>query len=207
MLIVKALFWFALALLFAAVEIESEGKYGWAEKAPTWYRTTGFFGRLWGFFMGKKPLTGYHLILFFLTLVMFHIGFIMGVEWSTETELTTLAIYFAWGPTWDFLWFVLNPNYGVKNFKQGKVWWHAKSYWVLGLFPTDYLFGWGWSLILSIGAACCAKNAQVLVRHLSLLGLFLAFTFIAIVAIAPVYQRWHKAMRRHDDRDQARIFH
>ena len=36
-----ALFWYGLAFVIAAMEIESEGKWGWADKAPTWYNRSG----------------------------------------------------------------------------------------------------------------------------------------------------------------------
>ena len=39
-LIVRTLFLFGYALLFAAVEIEIEGSHGWAERLPTWFRVT-----------------------------------------------------------------------------------------------------------------------------------------------------------------------
>jgi len=35
------------------------------------------------------------------------------------------------------LWFVLNPHYGIKNFRKGKIWWH-KQWW--GPVPALYWF-------------------------------------------------------------------
>ncbi len=55
-LIVKVQFWSLFAVIVACIEIESEGRYGWAQKMPTWYRTTGFWGRVYGMVMGGKPL-------------------------------------------------------------------------------------------------------------------------------------------------------
>ena len=40
-------FWCLFAFAITGLEIESEGKYGWAEKMPTWYRTTGFAARVY----------------------------------------------------------------------------------------------------------------------------------------------------------------
>ena len=59
-LVVRILFLFAYALLFALAEIEIEGAHGWAEKLPTWYRVTPRYARLFGLFLSGKPLTGYH---------------------------------------------------------------------------------------------------------------------------------------------------
>lgn len=36
--IITAAFWFIVAAVTACIEIEAEGKFGWAEKMPTWYR-------------------------------------------------------------------------------------------------------------------------------------------------------------------------
>jgi len=67
-LFLTSLFWFFLAAVFAAIEIEIEGKHGWAEKTSTWFRTQGVPAKLYGLLMGGKPLTGYHMFMFFLPL-------------------------------------------------------------------------------------------------------------------------------------------
>ena len=200
----QATFWFTLAFVFAAVEIEIERKYGWAERAPTWFRTTGVAARIYGLAMSGKPLTGYHLWMFLLSVMIFHIPFASGVEWSWQAEFTALSIYLAWAPLWDFMWFVLNPHWGLKNFKKDRVWWHAKSWWVFGLFPADYPVSW----LISVGlifAADWRGYSDLLPSNLALLAYFLAYTFFTIFFVAPVYQKWYRWMRRKDDRD--RIFH
>jgi hypothetical protein len=78
-LIGKILFWMLFATVVACIEIESEGRFGWAEKAPTWFRTTGIVAKLYGMLMGKKPLTGYHSFMFFFPVLLFHAHFFMGV--------------------------------------------------------------------------------------------------------------------------------
>ena len=37
----------------------------------------------------------------------------------------------------DFLWFVLNPHYGLRKFKPQFIWWHAHSW--LWIMPRDYV--------------------------------------------------------------------
>ena len=59
-LCLRVVFLFVYALLFALVEIEIEGPYGWAERLPTWFRVTTPAARFYGLFMRGKPLTGYH---------------------------------------------------------------------------------------------------------------------------------------------------
>jgi hypothetical protein len=200
--LLTATFWFLMALVIAAVEIESEGKYGWAEKAPTWFRKTGFAARLYGLAMGGKPLTGYHTFMFFLPVLIFHSGFFMGAPWSWRAELAAWAMYFAWCPLWDYLWFLLNPAYGFKRFRKENVWWHAKSDWVLGRFPADYLVGWGISIPLAFAAGRLGN-------HIELLGWFLAMTALTIFFVGPAYARWRTKMLapERDERHLAGIFH
>ncbi|HZX49589.1 MAG TPA: hypothetical protein VFE94_00355 [Candidatus Paceibacterota bacterium] len=202
-----ALFWFLVAMLFAAIEIEIEGKHGWAEKTSTWFRTKGLAARLYGLAMGGKPLTGYHLFMFFLPLLVVHSHFVMGVPWSVEAELLALALYFVWMPTWDFLWFVLNPYYGVKKFKKQKVWWHARSHWLFNITPLDYLFGWGLSVVLAVAATLVADDLRLVFWHLHFMVWFFFFTVLTILLVAPLYKRWHAKMRQRDDREASGIFH
>ncbi len=95
-LVLRVLFLFGYALLFALVEIEIEGPHGWAERLPTWFRVTTPAARLYGLFMRGKPLTGYHAVMFVLPLWSFHIGFFAGVSWSWAAEAATLAAYLVW---------------------------------------------------------------------------------------------------------------
>ena len=202
-----SLFWFFVAMVFAAVEIEVEGKHGWAEKSATWFRTKGLAAKIYGVFMGGKPLTGYHLFMFFLPLLVFHSHFAMGVPWSFARELLVFAMYFAWLPTWDFLWFVLNPEYGVKKFKKQNVWWHARSHWLFNVTPLDYLFGWGISLLFGFAASVVSDSIEVFIGHIQFLAWFAVFTFLTIFLVAPLYKRWHAKMRQRDDRPSSGIFH
>lgn len=204
-LIAKVLFWASFATVVACIEIESEGRFGWADKTPTWFRTTGFFGKLYGKMMGGKPLTGYHAFMFFLPVLIFHAHFFMGMEWSGREELLAWAMYFAWCPMWDYFWFVLNPHYRDK-FTPSHIWWHAKSPWVFGLFPLDYLVGVTISLGFAGGAAWLSGSLEIFVRHAELLSGFCAYTAL-LHLFAPLYHRWYVRMRKHDDRDKVDIFY
>ena len=199
-ILANAAFWSFFAVVIACVEIEAEGKRGWAEKMPTWYRTTGFWAVLYGKLLGGKPLTGYHLFMFFFPVLLFHAHFFVGVPWSGERELLAWAMYFAWCPLWDYFWFVLNPHYAGR-FRKENVWWHARSAWVFGLFPVDYLFG----ALLSLGCAALA-GTPALAAHVALLIGFGVSVCVLHVA-APAYHRWYVRMRLRDDRDRAGIFH
>jgi hypothetical protein len=198
----KSAFLFLMALIVACIEIESEGYHGWAENMPTWYRTRGILAKIYGMIMSGKPLTGYHSFMFFLPILIFHVQFFLGAPWSWRAELMSWAIFYAWAPLWDYLWFVLNPYYTARNFKKENVWWHKKSVWVFGLFPIDYLFGWGASFLIAFFAA----EGNGYLAHLLMLIFFILFTTITI-ALAPIYHRWYRYMRKWDDRLGAGITH
>jgi hypothetical protein len=203
-LVLRTLFLFGYALLFAAVEIEIEGEHGWAERLPTWYRVTPIYARLYGLFMRGKPLTGYHAVMFVLPLWSFHIGFFGGVPWSWAAEAGTLAAYMSWVVVWDLLWFVLNPRYGWRRFRKGQVWWHGRT-WV-GRFPIDYVASWTTSLAVAASAGVTAGvggGLGVLGRHVALLDGFVALTALTGL-IAPFYMRWHRHMRR-DGADERKL--
>jgi hypothetical protein len=192
-LVLRVLFLFAYALLFALVEIEIEGPHGWAERLPTWFRITTPVARFYGLFMRGKPLTGYHAVMFVLPLWSFHLGFFGGLPWSWAAEASTLAAYMVWVVTWDLLWFVLNPVFGWARFRKGAVWWHGRTW--IGRFPIDYWSALAVSCALAASARLGVGGGGVLARHLVLLGGFAGLT-VACQLSAPTYMRWYQHMRR-----------
>jgi hypothetical protein len=183
-----------------AIEIEIEGGYGWAERLPTWYLKRGRTGRVYSWFMGHRPLTGYHVYAFTIPLVILHLPFGMGVEWSLPAELATLAKYFVLAVIWDYCWFVLNPAYTVKRFRRGNVWWFEVPW--IWRFPLDYYMG----ILVSIGlvglASWDAGSGEILREHLWLIAGLFVLTGLTVL-LAPLYHRWYRHMRRSgaDDRD------
>ena len=199
-----ALFYFFLALILALAEIEVEGKFGWAEKLPTWYRTKGW-GKLFGLVTQSRPLTGYHLFINGFVLIFCHIGFFNGAVWTFGTELTLLSRYVVFAALWDFLWFVFNPEYGLKRFKKSQIWWHSKCHWIFGIMPGDYLNAFVVSTILA-SLGIIFEGTNILLNQFVFLGWILGFTAMSTF-FAPAYGRWYKWMRRKDERDKAGIFH
>ena len=61
-LIVRVLFLFGYALLFALAEIEIEGPHGWAERLPTWFRVTTPGARLFGLILSGQRATAHQLL-------------------------------------------------------------------------------------------------------------------------------------------------
>lgn len=127
------LFVFLAALLFAKLEIQIEGKHGWAENLPTWRVQKDWFKFLPA---GKKPLTGYHFYFWLLLFVIFHFV-LLYTPWSIKLEFFILSSYVLTLWVEDFLWFVLNPYYGIRKFNKKNISWHKK--W-LGIFPLQYYF-------------------------------------------------------------------
>jgi hypothetical protein len=134
------LYLFAICLVLALLEIQIEGADGWASALPTWRIDTKWLLSI----TSGKPLTGYHTWLNALLILCLHLPFWFR-PWSLAGEFMILGIYFLMAVQWDFLWFVLNPHFGVSRFSKAHVWWFRS--WYLGI-PRDYYVG----LILSFGA-------------------------------------------------------
>ena len=140
-------FFFGLtgSLFFALLEIQIEGRHGWAEKLPTWKRYIKWLMIIPGF---NGMVTGYHTYLWSLLIIMSHTIFIY-LPWNFKTELLVLSFFTFLIIVEDFLWFALNPNYGIGKLNKQNVKWHTA--WV-GRVPLAYivyplvwviLFGWG----------------------------------------------------------------
>lgn len=122
--------------LFAKLEIAIEGAHGWAEKLPTWHLPkTHWASRV---FFGGRPATGYHVWANLFILFLAHIPYLF-VPVTVSTEFGILAALILMMTVEDFLWFVLNPAFGVKNFRKEKIWWHADAWW--GIMPRGYVTG------------------------------------------------------------------
>jgi hypothetical protein len=128
------LFWITLmALFFAMTEIQIEGPHGWATSLPTWRIEKH---PLLDIFWGGRAMTGYHAWFFSFIILVFHLPHIIYGSISVRTEARCIgALMFFWIFE-DFLWFVLNPAFGLGRFSPEIVFWHKN--WLLGV-PTDYL--------------------------------------------------------------------
>lgn len=120
------------AFLWAKLEIHIEGKRGWASDLPTWRVENHFLLEL---VYGGRPLTGYHVWCLVFIFFAFHMPFFWTGTWSVRQELNVIGGYCLFWVMEDFLWFVLNPHYGLRKFNKDHIWWHRR--WV-ALFPIDY---------------------------------------------------------------------
>ena len=90
--------------LFALLEIQIEGRHGWAQKLPTWR-----IENKWTRIFYKKPLTGYHLYAQGFIFLMAHSPFGLNlVPWNFYDELRILSFVVLFWIVEDFLWFSCN---------------------------------------------------------------------------------------------------
>ncbi len=144
-LLLTNIFIFVLATILAILEIQIEGEHGWAKNLPTWRpKTRNWAVKLYENMMSGKELTGYHLSVFSLVLLIYLLPFFLGLPFTSPNFFKVLAFYFVTIPLWDFIWFVLNPWHPLKDFQKNNV--NHKA-WFLGM-PTDYYFSVAASLMV-----------------------------------------------------------
>jgi hypothetical protein len=131
-----------LAFFFANVEIQIEGSAGWAANLPTWRIEHHW---LLDIFWGGRPMTGYHAWVFPFVTLFFHFPLLFLWHFSWRAEARVIACAQTFWIAEDFLWFVLNPAYGLEKFNPQNVPWHV--HW-LGPVPVDYWTFLGMALIL-----------------------------------------------------------
>jgi hypothetical protein len=135
-IILFVLLLFVLAFFFAQLEIQIEGSAGWAKNLPTWRKSLRDIPILRHLFFKDMELTGYHLYLNLFIFSVLHIVYIWA-PFDVATELELLSFFTFFFILEDFLWFLLNPHFGLKKFKKENIPWHQP--WVLGL-PGGYFF-------------------------------------------------------------------
>jgi len=127
---------FIMALVLAVLEIQIEGKDGWAKNLPTWKPPLHtWYAQLYSRLMFQKRLTGYHLAMYLFVILIFYFPYAFGLPFTLFNWTKTLSFYFLFTMVWDFLWFVLNPHYSLAKFKKQYIPWHVV--WLFGL-PIDY---------------------------------------------------------------------
>jgi hypothetical protein len=132
--VVLLLMWVALlATLFAELEIQIEGAHGWAAGLPTWRVDDAPILKL---FFGGRAITGYHVFAFSFMFCVFHLPIVLVGHFAWRIEARILGSLMLFWMVEDFLWFVLNPAFGLAKFTPQHVPWHP--HWLLGV-PVDYI--------------------------------------------------------------------
>jgi len=136
------LFLIVLAAIHAKMELMSEGKMGWGLKFPCWRINNALIYLLIG-----KELTGYHFYMCIMFLLLFHSPYLF-IAYTLKRELTIMGLYFWYWVFEDFFWFVESKNYGIRNFKPGRIYWHKR--WI-GKIPVSYWVGMIIGTLLILG--------------------------------------------------------
>ncbi len=121
------------SLMFSFLEIQSEGQNGWAEKFPTWR----FHNKWTNLIMANRPLTGYHFYFFLFMISIAHLPYGLGLlppSAMAETRILSFILFFF--VLEDFLWFIMNPAYGITHFRPEFIWWHSNDW--LWFMPRLY---------------------------------------------------------------------
>jgi len=133
-MILKIFIWMIiLAFFHSHQETEIEGKAGWARHLPT-FRINIFITK----FLLAKEITGYHLYMLLMFLTIFHLPLLF-VPFNIKNELIILGLINYYWVVEDFLFFVVNPHYGIKRFKKEYISWHKR--WVFNFIPVSYAWG------------------------------------------------------------------
>jgi hypothetical protein len=122
----------ALAFLFANVEIQIEGTGGWAANLPTWRIEHHW---LLDMFLGGRAMTGYHAWVFSFIFLVFHFPMIVGWRFTLRDECHAIACLMMFWIVEDFLWFVVNPAFGIGRFTPFDATWHKHWLWHA---PVEY---------------------------------------------------------------------
>lgn len=123
----------AAAWAFARLEIQVEGAGGWAAELPTWRYTAPWVRTI----LGAREITGYHVWAFLFVLLLVHFPFVLfPAAFGAGPELRVLSFFVLFWIVEDFLWFVLNPAYGVSGFNPDDAPWHAGAWWWVA--PRNY---------------------------------------------------------------------
>ncbi|MDD4290311.1 MAG: hypothetical protein PHH83_03505 [Patescibacteria group bacterium] len=147
LIIIKTIYIFVMATVLAALEVQIEAGSGWAKNIPTWRPDPNkWYSKLYKKIMSGKELTGYHFFMFGFVFLIFHLPFFFNLKWNLSQELNILCIFLIFIVIWDYLWFVINPHFTIKDFKGDHIFWHSK--WLFNL-PTDYWGSIAISLILA----------------------------------------------------------
>lgn len=128
----ELIFILILSVLFALLEIQIEGKDGWADKLPTW-KVKNPLKKI----TGLPHFTGYHIYFWAFIFTLLHFPYFLELSFNFLNESKIIETFILILLSEDFLWFLLNPNWGIKKFLKEEIPWHnsklfylPKMYWI-----------------------------------------------------------------------------
>lgn len=163
----------SLATIYSLIEIELEGKCGWAATIPT-----------------SQVAKGNHFTWYHLYMIVFLSIMCIGIWWKRyEVPWWKKILIAAFFLTWillleDFLWFVFSPYFTLKKYKKQNIPWHTK--W-LGPIPVHNFVGLTILILLAL-----------LIGIPEIWGsfVFIIPATILLVCISPLYHLFYK--KTHD---------
>lgn len=152
------------ATIFSWLEVEMEGKHGWAVNLPT---SCAFGGWTW-----------YHIAMNMIVLLTIAgcTQLYDGVfKWNYSKYVATGVLYVFRVAVWfcveDIMWFVINAQYGIRRYTKNDVFWHADKIWFLGTILLNWIV-----LIAAIGIGfieLISTNKTTVFRETLTSGLYL----------------------------------
>ena len=161
-----------LATLWAWMEVEIEGKHGWAQQLPT---ACAFWGWTW-----------YHVSMNFIILIVLYRS-LRSVQFEQGcTSLIYFALYtVAWFVVEDVLWFVLNPSFGIKHYTVAGIPWHASKPWFGGTFVYNWVVLFCWAIAAGLQFAYC--NSLRIFRDMCIAGFYVLVLVLYSITNSTTY--------------------
>lgn len=120
------------ASVFSWLEVEMEGKHGWAVNLPT---SCAFGGWTW-----------YHIAMNVLVLLtvagvtrLYHSKFQNFWGKYIATALVYVFRVAVWFCVEDIMWFVINKHYGIHRYTKKDIFWHADKTWLFGTLLLNWI--------------------------------------------------------------------
>lgn len=144
------------ATIFAWLEVEMEGKHGWAVNLPT---SCAFGGWTW-----------YHIAMNLIVLLSVGAvtrGYdsIFKNKWEKYVAGVLLYVFrvAVWFCVEDIMWFVINKHYGIRKYTKHDIFWHADKTWILGTILLNWFVLIG-AIILGFVEKIATKKFTVFVE-------------------------------------------
>jgi len=146
------------ATLWAWMEVEIEGKNGWAQKLPT---SCAFMGWTW-----------YHVSMNIIVLVVLYRGLrcVQFEQCVWKNVLFFILYSVAWFVVQDLTWFVVNPSYGISKYTVHDIPWHASKPWFGGTFVYNWVVLFCWALAAGLQLVYC--NSLRIFRDMCIAGFY-----------------------------------
>ena len=111
---------------FACAQAEVEGKYGGGGKHAKFFQ------------LGPVKIRRYHLFTNFIAIPLFILLAMLAAGFSWRLLGVLVSGGFIGGLLLDFVWFVVNPHYGVRKFNSKDAYW--LKWWKFGRFELPYFY-------------------------------------------------------------------